>query len=200
MILHAFYNQDNIGDVLLIRLCNQRHTTESKRIDDLCILYSNDRVIGYNLFSASQYIHNLKNGKIKITPTFVEELNNVLNKYNQEVVTSDFDDGFVVGKVIDIQVHPDSDHMHICQVDVKSEVLQIVCGAPNVAVNQLVVVAKINAVMPSGLVIEPSKLRGVESRGMLCSQRELGLANAPLVRGIMILDSNSYQIGEAFFK
>lgn len=96
--------------------------------------------------------------------------------------------------------HPNSDHMHICQVDTGDEILQIVCGAPNVALNQLVVVAKNDAVMPSGLVIRPSKLRGIESNGMLCSARELALPNAPQVRGILILDEADYQVGDSFFK
>ena len=65
------------------------------------------------------------------------------------------------------------------RVDTGDETLQIVCGATNVALNQLVVVAKNDAVMPSGLVIRPSKLRGIESNGMLCSARELALPNAP---------------------
>lgn len=200
MNLHAFYNYHNVGDVLLIRLCDERITTSSNRIDDLCILYHDDKVIGYNLFSASLYIDNLADGMIKISPLFVEQFNKILNQYNQKPVESDYDDGFVVGKVIEIESHPDSDHLHLCKVDIKSELLQIVCGAPNVELNQLVVVAKINAVMPSGLIIKPSKLRGIDSFGMLCSQKELGLANAPLVRGIMILDNEKYEVGESFFK
>ena len=66
--------------------------------------------------------------------------------------------------------------------------------------NQLVVVAKNDAVMPSGLIIKPSSLRGVESHGMLCSAKELALPNAPQVRGILILDENDYQVGNPFFK
>ena len=55
-----------------------------------------------------------------------------------------------------MEEHPDSDHLHICQVDLKNTTTQIVCGAPNVEVGQRVVVATIGAVMPSGLVIKPS--------------------------------------------
>ena len=200
MNLHAFYNQEHIGDVLLIRLTHIRKVTHFLREDDLCILYHQDKVIGYNLFHASSYISHLSEGKVKITPTFVDELNAVLTQYQQDIVTSDYDDHFRVGKVIEMKEHPDSDHMHICQVDTGDEILQIVCGAPNVALNQLVVVAKNDAVMPSGLVIRPSKLRGIESNGMLCSARELALPNAPQVRGILILDEADYQVGDSFFK
>lgn len=200
MNLHAFYNLDHIGDVLLVRLTDSAKVDKYERNDDLCVLYQDNQVIGYNLFHASQHISQLTQGKVKITVDFVNEMNQVLEKYQQSHVESDYDDGFHVGKIIDIQEHPDSDHMHICQVDVGSETLQIVCGAPNVALNQLVVVAKPGAVMPSGLVIKPSQLRGIPSSGMLCSARELALANAPQVRGILVLDEKDYQVGDSFFQ
>lgn len=90
--------------------------------------------------------------------------------------------------------------VHVCKVDNGSEILQIVCGAPNVEEGQLVVIAEIGAVMPSGLIIKPSKLRGIDSNGMLCSPRELALPNAPLKKGILVLDPKNYNIGEKFFK
>ena len=199
MNLHAFYNSKYIGDDLLIRLCSQREVTHYQQYHDLCVLYHHDQVIGYNLFHASTYISSLQDGKVKITPEFVEQLNRVLKNENQELVESDYDDRFRVGRVIQIEEHPDSDHMHICQVDTGDETLQIVCGAPNVEQGQRVVVATIGAIMPSGLVIKPSKLRKVDSNGMICSARELGLPNAPQVRGILVLDKEKYNIGESFF-
>ncbi|MDU2099239.1 MAG: DUF4479 domain-containing protein, partial [Staphylococcus sp.] len=82
--------------------------------------------------------------------------------------------------------------------DVSSEKLQIVCGAPNVEAGQKVVVAKVGAVMPSGMVIKDAELRGVASSGMICSMRELNLPNAPQEKGIMVL-SDDYKVGNAFF-
>ena len=200
MNLHAFYNNENIGDVLLVRLGERQKVTHTQSHDDLCVLYHNDDIIAYNLFNASSYISHLVIGKIKINETFVEEFNNVLKQYDLPLVESDYDDKFRVGKVVEIEEHPDSDHMHICKVDIGGEVLQIVCGAPNVALNQLVVAALEGAVMPSGLIIVPSSLRGVASAGMLCSARELNLPNAPQVRGILVLDENEYKPGDSFFK
>lgn len=199
MNLHAFYNNENIGDVLLIRLCDERKVTHTKSLDNLCVLYHNDNIIGYNLMNASEVFNNLTKGRIKITEDFVATLNNILKQYNLDEVTSDYKDYIVVGKVIEIEEHPDSDHMHVCKVDVGEKVLQIVCGAPNVALNQIVVCACVNAVMPNGLIIKPSSLRGVKSDGMLCSARELNLKDAPQVRGILVLD-DSYEIGTSFFK
>ncbi len=84
--------------------------------------------------------------------------------------------GVVVGRVLTCENHPDSDHLHVCTVDVgKGEPLQIVCGAPNVAAGILVPVALEGAELPGGFVIKKSKLRGVESRGMLCSSDEIGV-------------------------
>lgn len=93
----------------------------------------------------------------------------------------------VVGHVVDCAPHPESDHLSVCSVDVGGpELAQIVCGAPNVAKGQNVPVATIGTTMPGGLVIKKAKLRGVESRGMICSERELGLSEDHA--GIMVLD------------
>lgn len=81
----------------------------------------------------------------------------------------------VAGKVMTCENHPDSDHLHVCTVDVgEPEYLQIVCGAPNVKTGVLVPVAKIGAELPGG-TIKKGKLRGVESFGMLCSGPEIGV-------------------------
>ena len=97
----------------------------------------------------------------------------------------------VVGKVLEKEQHPDADKLSVCRVDVGNEVLQIVCGAKNVQINQYVAVALEGAILGSKdkeLMIKPSKLRGIDSFGMLCSSSELGL---PLIYdGIMILDES----------
>ncbi len=82
----------------------------------------------------------------------------------------------VVGKVVDMEHHPDSDHMWICQIDVGEDApIQIVTGAWNVHVGDLVPVAKHKSMLPGGKKIEKGKLRGVPSNGMLCGMSELGL-------------------------
>ncbi|MBK8535064.1 MAG: phenylalanine--tRNA ligase subunit beta [Candidatus Competibacteraceae bacterium] len=83
----------------------------------------------------------------------------------------------VVGCVIGLMPHPDADRLRVATVEVGGmEPLQIVCGAPNVAVGMYAPTALIGAVLPGGFTIKKSKLRGVESQGMLCSATELGLA------------------------
>lgn len=80
----------------------------------------------------------------------------------------------VIGKVVECIPHPDSDHLHVCKVDIGNEVLNIVCGAPNVRSGLHVIVAKAGASLPGG-TIKKGMIRGVESNGMLCSIEELGL-------------------------
>ena len=81
----------------------------------------------------------------------------------------------VVGYVESCEKHPDADKLNLCQVDVGEEKLQIICGAPNVAQGQKVAVAKPGAVLPGNFKIKKVKLRGIESNGMICSLKELGI-------------------------
>ena len=84
--------------------------------------------------------------------------------------------GIVVARVLTCVDHENSDHLHVCTVDVgDAEPVQIVCGAPNVRAGVLVPCAKIGAVLPGDFKIKKAKMRGVESFGMLCSARELGI-------------------------
>jgi len=83
-------------------------------------------------------------------------------------------DKVVVGRILEMEAHPNADRLKICKVDVGTEVLQIVTGAPNVKVGDLIPVALVGAKLPGG-EIKVSKLRGVESYGMMCSMEELNL-------------------------
>ena len=118
---------------------------------------------------------------------------------NVEKVITNHIDNLVVGEVVDCVNHPDSDHLHVCQVAVsENDVLQIVCGAPNVRKGLKVVVALVGAVLPGDFVIKKSKIRGVESNGMLCALYELGLeekTDEAYARGIEELDS-SVKVGD----
>ena len=106
----------------------------------------------------------------------------------------------VVGKVLTCLDHPDSDHLHICTVDIGNEILKIVCGAPNCRTGLKVIVAKDGAVLPGG-TIKKGVIRGQESNGMLCSLLELGVNEALLDenscshKGIEELD-DSFNIGD----
>ncbi|PMD73407.1 phenylalanine--tRNA ligase subunit beta [Companilactobacillus nuruki] len=84
--------------------------------------------------------------------------------------------GLVVGHITSVEPHPDSDHLKVCKVDVgEAEDIQIVCGAPNVAADQYVIVAMHGAHLPNGVRIKRGKLRGQESNGMICGLDEVGV-------------------------
>lgn len=105
-----------------------------------------------------------------------------------------------IGYVLECVPHPDSDHLNVCKVEVKpGEIRQIVCGAPNVAANQKVIVANPGCDLGNGFIIKESKIRGVESNGMICSIAELGLDQRLLKpedkEGIHVLDDNA-PVGE----
>lgn len=200
--MNVFYNREGIGDTLLVSLeeiDKKERAVEQK--GDVARLYhvTSNQTVGFNLFRISNYGNVSGNGRLEATEQLVSFINDVLAKNGfSEQVESDDSPKFVVGYVEKKEKHPDADKLSVCQVNVGTEVLQIVCGAANVAAGQKVVVAKIGAVMPSGLVIKKSNLRGVDSFGMICSAKELDLANAPEEKGILVLD-DSKQIGENFF-
>ena len=94
---------------------------------------------------------------------------------NVEHVISNHIDNLVIGEILEVEKHPDSDHLNICQVNIGKETYQIVCGASNVKKNLKVIVALPGAVLPGNFEIKKSKIRGVESNGMICALFELGL-------------------------
>ncbi|WP_067727498.1 YtpR family tRNA-binding protein [Oceanobacillus damuensis] len=198
--MDVFYNPDGIGDVLLIPIKdgNRYEITHEKFGDITKITTKDGDVLGYNIFQASKYFDLQDKGNIKLTEALLDEMKQVFEA-NQlsDPLEFDLSPKFVVGYVTSKGPHENADKLSVCQVDVGSETLQIVCGAPNVDTDQKVVVAKVGATMPSGLKIKPSELRGVPSNGMICSQKELGLPDAPKEKGIYVLD-NSHTVGEEF--
>ncbi|MBY5941373.1 phenylalanine--tRNA ligase subunit beta [Halomonas sp. DP5N14-9] len=107
-----------------------------------------------------------------------------------EPVAAAFSD-VVVAKVVDKAPHPDADKLNVCQVDDGSgETVQVVCGAPNVAAGQHIPFARVGAVLPGDFKIKKAKLRGVESRGMICSASELGLEEGTS-EGILVLPEDA---------
>jgi phenylalanyl-tRNA synthetase beta chain len=94
--------------------------------------------------------------------------------------------GIVAARIEVVEPHPDADKLRVCRVNNGETILQIVCGAPNAAVGLVVPLAQVGAVMPNDMKIGTAKMRGVESFGMLCSARELGLSQDHA--GLMVLD------------
>ena len=195
-----FYNYHTIGDVLLIISDLETKPNRVIKNGDVTSLYLDDKLIGINIFNISNVLKIKSNGLIVLPlKEMIDVINNILINANVETLEYKKESGFKVGKVLTCEEHPDSDHMHVLTVDIGSEVLDIVCGDPNVKEGQKVVVATLGTTMFDGKKIVPSSLRGIKSNGMLCSPRELHLEGAPNVRGILVLDDDA-TIGEDFFK
>ncbi|MFH2036421.1 MAG: phenylalanine--tRNA ligase subunit beta, partial [Candidatus Zixiibacteriota bacterium] len=95
----------------------------------------------------------------------------------------------IVGQIVEIEPIEGTDHLQRAIVDTGSEKVQVVCGAPNAALNQKIVFAQIGAVLGENFTIKKAKLRGVESNGMICSERELGISENH--SGILVLDDEA---------
>ena len=106
--------------------------------------------------------------------TLAEDMTRVGNEYDYAGRFIDATN-LIVGEIKECEEHPDSDHLHVCKVDVGREVLQIVCGAPNARKGIKVIVALPGAVLPGDFTIKRGVIRGVESNGMMCSLAELGI-------------------------
>ncbi|WP_096269725.1 YtpR family tRNA-binding protein [Paucisalibacillus globulus] len=198
--MDVFYNPTGIGDVLIIPLkdADDRYNVTYETVGPVTKVLENDQPLGYNIHQASQYLELEQTGKIQLTTELLDSIKHVFEtNHIQDSLDFDLSPKFVVGYVVEKDQHENADKLSVCKVDVGNEVLQIVCGAPNVDKGQKVVVAKVGATMPSGLRIKPTELRGVPSNGMICSQKELGMPNAPKEKGIYVLD-NSYSVGQAF--
>ena len=106
--------------------------------------------------------------------TLAEDMTRVGNEYDsaEKLINAT---NLVIGEVLECEEHPDSDHLHVCKVDIGEEVLDIVCGAPNVRKGLKVILAKVGAKLPGGIEIKKGMIRGKESNGMICSIAELGL-------------------------
>ena len=195
------YNKAHVGDVLLVQLATESIVkTEVERAGDVAILKeeSTGEIKAFNLFNASKYVELDVAGNVEVTPELVEKLEAALKANGAEIsLEVDFSPKSVVGYVEPKEKHTNADKLSVCKVNVGDETLQIVCGAPNVDAGQKVVVAKVGAVMPSGLLIKEGNLRGEDSFGMLCSARELAIPGAPEVKGILVLE-DSAEVGSPF--
>ena len=153
------YNKEQVGDVLMLTLKN---SGEAKLAVER---------------------------KGKVARVYREDNQELEAEGFAERLVNDQEPKFVVGEILEMVAHPDSDHLNICQVAVgPDKTVQIVAGAPNARVGLKTIVALPGAMMPDGSLIFPGALRGEKSYGMMCSPRELHLPNAPQKRGIIELD------------
>lgn len=197
------YNLNGVGDTLMLVMADSKgqEVTSVRKGDVACVSITETKeVVAWNIFSASHKITNLNGaGQIELSPSQLTELNLAVKEAGFDTEFElDNSPKFVVGFVKECQKHEDSDHLSVTKIVVDNdEELQIVCGASNIREGLKVVVAKVGAMMPDGMIIWPGELRGVKSDGMVCSARELNLPNAPEVKGILELP-DTYEVGASF--
>ncbi|SFH71217.1 YtpR family tRNA-binding protein [Pisciglobus halotolerans] len=201
-MLISSYNREGIGDTLIVMLNNSEQTQlKTERRQNIARVFdeTSGETKGYNFFSVSDLFSINEKGPVTLTEQQVAVMNKALEEAGfSDLLTADLSPKFVVGHVKECVPHPDSDHLSITQTEIDGgKVLQIVCGAPNIAQGQKVVVAKVGAIMPSGMVIWDGELRGEPSHGMICSARELNLEQEPAKKGILVLPEAT-PTGEAF--
>ena len=130
------------------------------------------------------------------TQTLAHDLTMIGNNVEHIHSTGSVPPGFCIGYVEEAVQHPNADRLRLCRVDVGEDApIEVVCGAPNVAAGQYVPVAQVGTTLPGGLKIKKTKIRGMVSNGMICSEIELGLGDD--AAGIMVL-SGKYKPGTPF--
>ena len=196
------YNKEHVGDVLMVIVADgQGVKLAAERKGNVARIYrlDNGETVAWNIFQVSNLFNITERGQVFLTDEEISILNQELSQagFEPELV-NDLSPKFVVGEIVKMVAHPDSDHLNICQVKVAADkVVQIIAGAPNAKVGLKTIVALPGAMMPKGNLIFPGELRGEESFGMMCSPRELQLPNAPQKRGIIELASSEV-VGTAF--
>ncbi|KGR72784.1 YtpR family tRNA-binding protein [Streptococcus phocae subsp. salmonis] len=196
------YNKEQVGDVLMVILQDKKDIARQvERRGRVARVFDTKtgNTLAWNIFDVSELVTITGNGQVFLSDQEVAVLNEELAKEGfDERLEASQGPVFVVGQIVEMLAHPDSDHLNICQVQIASDkTVQIVAGAPNAAVGLKTIVALPGAMMPSGSLIFPGKLRGEDSFGMMCAPRELALPNAPQKRGIIELAETAV-IGEAF--
>lgn len=198
--MNLFYNEQGVGDVFLIQLTtNTPKEIETEKHGDVIVIRDAEtkEIIGFNVFEASSYGAVEANGQVELTEEIVGNVQTAFEKNGVDYTLAvDLSPKFVIGHVLAKEKHPNADKLSVCTVDIGNEQLQIVCGAANIDAGQKVVVAKVGAVMPSGMIIRDAELRGVPSSGMICSASELAMPNAEKNVGILVLEEDAV-VGEA---
>lgn len=186
MIISSFYNKEE-ETLILMKISTNNQEKKIIKEDNIVKIYTGAELIGINILKYQNA--ELESGIVKN-----DLIKNEITKYFGDEI----ENPYIVGKILEINPHPKSKKLNICKVDLGTKEEQIVCGASNVAVNKLIIVSVVGAVMPDGMEIKKSKVIDIESNGMITSLYELGLSSDK-AQGIAILDE-TYNVGDYFAK
>lgn len=192
--MNLFYNEQGMGDVLIVTFLNDDVVSTQQEGDVTQLFNVKKECVGINIFNAKSHFSWVSNRYLD-KRVYKQAVSEFLETKGLKKAWKE-DPLFVVGHVTSCEKHPDSEKLSVCQVNVGTEVLQIVCGAKNIAADQYVVVACPGAQLKSGLFIVPSVLRKVASNGMICSKKELDLDGES--NGILVLNDGT--AGQSFYE
>ncbi|CAK1221932.1 tRNA-binding EMAP/Myf domain (EMAP) [Fructobacillus cardui] len=198
----AVYNQAAVGDILMLTFApaTGKVAQETKGQVTKVVDAESQQTLGINIEGAGASLALTDQaGQVFLTESQVAQVNQILQDAGFDDAIAVEQSNLVVGEVVSMTAHPDSDHLYVTQANVgNGESLQIVSGSPNMQEGIRVVVAKPGSMMPSGAIIWDGALRGVPSAGMIVSGRELKLPGAPDKPGALVLPADFGQIGQAF--
>jgi len=188
-MLAIFYYKETMNDTMSIIINNNKPTKIDNKVD-YSIIYHDDVLVGINLFNVSKKIV-LPNGFLHESPEILDLIKSVtkmdLSKYAQPK--------FIVGKIDSIFPIKNT-NLNLCKIFNGYDQTTLVCGANNIKIGDKIVLANIGATLPSGLIINSSKIMDIQSNGMLCSKKEL-FNTDDSNEGVLIL-SCDYKVGDEF--
>lgn len=192
-MISIFYQKQTIGDVLLITI-NGKQNSENltiKNEKNFTLITNENELIGINILKFSKFL-KIENGFIYPTSEIIEKIFEItkidLKPYLEKK--------FIVSEIKKCEKITNT-HLTKCLINSGDEFIELICGANNVKVNEKVVLVKNNAFLPNGVLIQPTKIQNVLSKGMLCSFKELNINIDK--NGIIILDKNE-NIGNEYLK
>lgn len=194
-----YYNKKALKDTMMIVFNSESISDRYIKEDNVIKLYKNNELIGINILNFSSYMKIHCSGLIPLPiDQLVDIINNILEDHHVLKLDYKKSSGFIIGKIIEVNPHPSSEHLHLLKLDIKDKVLDIVCGSYNVKKDGICVVATIGTYLFNGDTVKISSLLGEISYGMCCNEAEVGILNDPLKKGLLYLDDESL-IGKDFF-
>lgn len=183
---HKFFNNKK-NAIILFKNEGQNSENKIHQEGDFVLIFSNKKVVGINVINYEKYF-NLEHGFHVLNDLAKKFL---LNKFNNYLSEEDFNDFFMIGEVVDIEQHPNSDKLKVLQVQFKDQKRQIITNYQD-AKKQKYLFAISGATTYQGLVIKKSKVMNVESQGMIMSYKSLGIDQEG------IIDCNSSNLGDHY--
>ncbi len=165
-----FWNKNTLNDQAIIYFDYSDDNIKVEENEEYTLIKSQNKLIGINIKDASKLL-KVKEGAQSLTKEMIDVLTKKLKIDLSEVNTSS---KFIVGEIIKREAHPKSDRLFLLTVQTDKE-LKIVTNTTNSTESKFIVVAQLGAILPSGTIIKPAKVMGVESQGMLCGKETLNL-------------------------